>query len=523
MNRLLFRLPSGIRARLALLVLAVVAPAILLAAALVRHEQLSERERLEGDSVAVARAMVQAIDRELVSIRAAAQVAATSQRLQRGDLAAFLDQAQEVVSLGIGDIVVVSDTNGRQLINTLRKPGEALPMHGNPAQLRRVLETGQPVISDLYTGAVLGRPVMSVDVPVLRDGAIVYVLSLGNVPSRFEAILSTQKLPPGWVGVVLDTSGTVVARTHSHERFVGRKAATALVDRVAREPEGTLETITLEGIPVISSFSRSQASGWTVAIGIPRQGLVEDLWRRTLTATLGVLAILAVGLIVAWRLGGGIAASIYGLAEPAARIGRRQRVVVPPLGLREADEVGLAITRASELILSAEHRAEHDPLTGLPNRALFLEMAALEIEGCKRYGCTLAVLYIDLDGFKPVNDRYGHAAGDMLLRAVALRLKNAVRAADLPARLGGDEFAVLLPHSDEAFAGEVAAKVTAALSAPYDLGMRVRITASIGIAAYPGSGNSIEELIGQADKAMYEAKAAVKAKGSAPSEENAVT
>jgi diguanylate cyclase (GGDEF)-like protein len=470
-----------------------------------------DREELERDAIATARAMTHAVDRELAGITRAAQVLATSQRIHTPGLAAFREQAQEVVALGVGTNVVLSDAAGRQVLNTLRAPREALPMHGNPAQLRAVLDTARPVLSDLYTGGVLRRPVTSVDVPVLRDGKIEYVLSVGVLPERFGAILSEQKLPSGWIGAVFDTSGTIVARTQEHERFVGRKGAAELLARMVASPEGALDAVTLEGIPVISVFSRSAASGWTVALGIPQSHLSAQLAERSAIAAGAALAVLVLGLGLAWRIGGGIARAVRGLAGPAARIGRGEAVELPPLGLAEADEVGRALARASSMIATAEHRAQHDALTGLANRALFLETAARHIEQCKREGTQVAVLFIDLDGFKRVNDRHGHEAGDLLLCAVAARLENAIRGSDLAARLGGDEFAVLLLQAGARAAAGIAEKLVDVLSAPYELETHaVEISASIGVAAFPEPAGSAEQLLKRADEAMYRAKLAGK-------------
>ncbi|GIE99273.1 GGDEF domain-containing protein [Paractinoplanes rishiriensis] len=152
------------------------------------------------------------------------------------------------------------------------------------------------------------------------------------------------------------------------------------------------------------------------------------------------------------------------------------------------------------------HQAHHDPLTGLPNRAAFhvrgIEMLDRHTDG--------AVLLLDLDGFKPVNDRFGHAAGDEVLVAVARRLTGAVRPGDLAARLGGDEFALVLAGSaDEVAAQEVAGRVLGALAEPFTLlgGVTVSVGGSIGLATGPGT---LDDLLRRADTAMYSAKAAGK-------------
>jgi diguanylate cyclase (GGDEF)-like protein len=127
---------------------------------------------------------------------------------------------------------------------------------------------------------------------------------------------------------------------------------------------------------------------------------------------------------------------------------------------------------------------------------------------CARTEAPLAVLYVDLDGFKAVNDTHGHATGDELLRAVAERLKNGIRSSDLAARLGGDEFAVVLVNTSMEKAATVAGKLAESVSMPYPIGqLTIEISASIGVAGYPDSGASSEALLRSADEAMYKIKA----------------
>jgi diguanylate cyclase (GGDEF)-like protein/PAS domain S-box-containing protein len=155
------------------------------------------------------------------------------------------------------------------------------------------------------------------------------------------------------------------------------------------------------------------------------------------------------------------------------------------------------------------HRAFHDSLTGLANRALFHNRVEHAIRRAGRTGVDPAVLYLDLDGFKNVNDSLGHGAGDVLLREVARRLRGAVRPGDTVARLGGDEFAVLIEESSRAGAEAevVAERILQALATPVDVGTRtVRVTASIGI-AIGDADRSRSALLRNADVAMYRAKA----------------
>ena len=160
-----------------------------------------------------------------------------------------------------------------------------------------------------------------------------------------------------------------------------------------------------------------------------------------------------------------------------------------------------------------ERRAFHDRLTQLPNRALLVDRLAMAIEEGRRTRCHVAVLFLDLDGFKAVNDDHGHKAGDELLVAVAHRLRSCVRATDTVARTGGDEFVIVLGHLGEPRdALTVAAKVHAALGHPIAGrdGREYRIGASLGVSYFPEHGAEIDRLIDHADTAMYLSKLAGK-------------
>ncbi|HEY8023517.1 MAG TPA: diguanylate cyclase [Burkholderiaceae bacterium] len=158
------------------------------------------------------------------------------------------------------------------------------------------------------------------------------------------------------------------------------------------------------------------------------------------------------------------------------------------------------------------HLAEHDPLTELPNRRQLQEKLDMAIAYAKRSGKRVAVMFIDLDGFKAVNDTLGHQAGDELLKVVAQRLRQATRSSDLVARLGGDEFVVVLSELDQlADATRLAAKLNRLISMPIPVaGTQANISTSIGISLYPANGKSSAELMGKADDAVYQAKAAGK-------------
>jgi diguanylate cyclase (GGDEF)-like protein len=162
--------------------------------------------------------------------------------------------------------------------------------------------------------------------------------------------------------------------------------------------------------------------------------------------------------------------------------------------------------RAEEMI---SYQAYHDILTDLPNRVLFRDRLELSLIQAKRNNTELAVMFVDLDRFKLVNDTLGHIKGDKLLQQVAGRLKDSLRRGDTLARLGGDEFTLLIPDlRDRLDAGVIAEKFLKCLQEPFMLdGHEVHVSASIGIAVYPADGETIDDLIRHADMAMYQVKA----------------
>ena len=170
------------------------------------------------------------------------------------------------------------------------------------------------------------------------------------------------------------------------------------------------------------------------------------------------------------------------------------------------------ITARKDLEGRLSHAASHDALTGLPNRAMFHDRLQRVLASARRYGRNAGVLYVDLDGFKCVNDQHGHATGDLLLQQVAQRLVACVRAEDTVARLGGDEFAIVLAKLTRAEDCEaVAHKAIGTLSTPFALGSQtVHISASIGAALFPLHGADAASLLARADAAMYVAKNAGK-------------
>jgi diguanylate cyclase (GGDEF)-like protein len=200
-----------------------------------------------------------------------------------------------------------------------------------------------------------------------------------------------------------------------------------------------------------------------------------------------------------WRIVGAVLAclaALYGFLYAVAR--KADRVISAQARDREVREA------------EARHQANHDLLTGLPNRAYFGERLAEALAQAARHQRNGALLFIDLDRFKIVNDSLGHAAGDALLEAVAERVGAVLRAGELLFRMGGDEFTVILPDiADAADAAHAAQRIVKRLAEPFVvLGHELQVGASVGIATFPGDGSDPETLLKNADAAMYDAKQA---------------
>jgi len=170
--------------------------------------------------------------------------------------------------------------------------------------------------------------------------------------------------------------------------------------------------------------------------------------------------------------------------------------------------VGHDVTERRAAEERIRHLATHDGLTGLPNRSMFSQLLNLSLEAARRYGRKIAVLFIDLDRFKYVNDNFGHDAGDELLKQISRRFKECLRASDVVARLGGDEFVVLLHEVKEPQDAAAAARkiLSAAIKPLQVLGHECRVTASVGVCLYPADAADEQTLMKNADFAMYHAK-----------------
>jgi PAS domain S-box-containing protein len=342
MKALLGRLTLGIQARLVILVLATVLPLVGLASFAMIRTVDDDRARIQRDVRDRVKNLLAEVDREIASIQGELQVLAVSPSLQTRDFAAFDRHMREALKIR-GTSIALHDTKAQQLLSTARPFGESLPYETNSEMLDRVVETGQPQISDLIIGAVLRRPILTVGVPVFRDGQVAYVLAMGLGPELLLPLLREQSLGADWTAAIFDRQGLTLARNRDHDRFLGQPAAPVLKKRMAGTVESWFPNVTRDGDEVYSTFRRSPITGWTVAIGVPREFVDTPLRRAQWLAFGGGGAAFAVSLALAWWMARAIRRPVESLTAIAHALGSGQPSRPLVGGVRELDQIGNAL------------------------------------------------------------------------------------------------------------------------------------------------------------------------------------
>lgn len=349
----------SIRFQLICLVAVCVVPVWIAAALVVNLGYQAKRALVTQGMQDMAHSLSMVVERELASVQAALVSLATSPSFASGDLAAVRSQAARLLQSYPGANIVVSDAQGQQLVNLRRPFGAPLPKRTISETVRRIFESGTPMVSDLYRGAVSHQPLIAIDVPVFRQGRVVYDLSMAFPAGSQEALLSQQRLSQGRFAVILDGNGVVVARSSRSHRFAGQRACAAVMGAAAGSASGAVSSVNLEGTSVLLAFARTSLARWTVVVGVPEQTVTGELYRWLAWVLSGALVLSIAGVALAIRVGRGITGSIRSLIEPAAALGRGESLgSVPHSGLNEVDEVSQALMRTSHL--AQERLAERD-------------------------------------------------------------------------------------------------------------------------------------------------------------------
>ncbi len=320
---------------LALLCLTLVVPILVLAAGMAWFYADSERARLQSEALTKAHQVIAATDREFAGLIATIKVLGLSRFLQSGDFDNFDAQAREVYRR-IGINVIVRDRNGQQLVNTRVPRGAPLPINVEPESDQTVLDTKQPVVSNLFIGGITRRPLFVVNAPVMRNGEVAYFLNLSLEPERVRELILQTDLVAGWTAAVTDRHGFVVAHSSRHDAMLNRQLPMPI-----QNPSMGNDRVWRGGGAVgdpdagVTAFARSQLSGWIAVVTVPVDLITAPL-RRALAIVIGLgAAILAMSLGLAFLFARRIKDPVAAVAVQATRLGRGD--VVEPLTTRVSE------------------------------------------------------------------------------------------------------------------------------------------------------------------------------------------
>jgi PAS domain S-box-containing protein len=349
------RSPS-LRARLLLLVTACILPLFAFGFGNAYFDYQADRAEAGRQALNMSRTLVLLVERDLEARLAVLQVLALSQALQVGDFVGFRARADAVLAQQFpGETMLLLREDGQQVMNTFLPPDAPLPMRRDNTSLRRLFATSQPSVSDVFVGVVTHRPVVVLDVPVLGpDGSVIYCLTLNPAVDLFADILRRQQFGRDLIVSIIDRQGVIIARMPNDAKFVGKLVVPALLPRLQTQSEGIVETVSLEGVPVIAAFSHVPTFGWSVAIGLPRATLIETATRAA-WVTFGVgAACLILGLGLAQVMARRIARPIALLQSLSMALEHAGSDVPGATGLVETDEVAWALITASNNRHTAE-------------------------------------------------------------------------------------------------------------------------------------------------------------------------
>jgi diguanylate cyclase (GGDEF)-like protein len=423
---------------------------------------------------------------------------------------------QSFFSMGL----VVADAKGTILASTTSHLGGVGASVAAVAVFQTARE-GRSLIGQLVVGDATSPANLPMAAPIRDSAGQVVAVLLGSTDLSAHGFL--QRLMEGRN----QSGGGLLLISPQDKLFVGSTDPTLLFkptppagvnhlhDRAMDGFRGSGLTTYAKGLEEISAMASVPSTGWFVVARLPAtQGLVVVSQVQSFLIQRGALirliTIVIFGSMMAWLL--------RPLFRSAALADHMTLGATPlaPLPVVRDDEIGLLTAAFNRLLaklvnqqVELERLAHHDELTGLPNRKLLIDRIQQALARARRQGTQVAVLFMDLNGFKLVNDTLGHDAGDEVLREISRRLLTTVRQADTLARLGGDEFVLLMPDLAEGASAGVfvlAQKCIDAVAQPlYVRGSEQRFSVSVGIAVQGGDGTP-ESLLAAADKAMYEAK-----------------
>jgi two-component sensor histidine kinase len=303
------RLPKlSLPVRLVLLVAGTTLPLIVFAGAIIFSHYQRDREDASRRVLATVRSIRLVLDSEMQRMTGGLQVLSLTNALRDGDFEGFrritkgfLDQYRD------GGVLLVADRDGRQVFSSVTPDTASLPPRNNREIVEKVFAEKKPIYSNLFIGAVKHKLIVTVEVPVFRDNEVIYDLSFSPPIEMFQDIINTQRPSDDWTMSIFDAEGTNFARVPNPEETIGKRASPTLYAAMFQKSEATLQTVSLEGVPLITASMRSSLTGWIVAGGIAEATLVGPLWRNLAITSLIGGVLLLIGLAFAVRMATAIA------------------------------------------------------------------------------------------------------------------------------------------------------------------------------------------------------------------------
>lgn len=440
--------------------------------------------------------------------------------------------------------VAYTTVDGKVACSAVAPPGgRHLDYAKNPA-FQHFLRSKRFDVSQPFPSPSTGKWVSVLSTPIWNDShEMVGGVHIPIELSAFDPKIPAQLLPEGSRYGFFRDDGIMVWRNLDPEGVIGKRPDAEAARQIVRDRDGEFESLAVDGVVRFFSVVPMPEVGWVAFVGVPVSVVYAEANRRALTtAVIALLSITLLG-VLAVSMARWIARPIAALAHTARLVHRGDlgaRAIIA--GPREVQEVANAfnamtdslqaatqaleaeIAERTEIEVQMRDMAFHDALTGLPNRLLLHDRMSQVMAASARGGFYGALMFLDLDDFKPLNDTYGHEVGDQLLKEAADRLTRCVRQMDTVSRFGGDEFVVMLGelHADRgqsmAQAHSIAEKIRVLLSAPYlltisqegqaDRLVEHRCSASIGVVLFSQGPASQAEILKWADAAMYLAKKA---------------
>jgi PAS domain S-box-containing protein len=327
-------------------------PLALVATVVVWQAHRDERVGLERELLERARALAAAVDREVDTSIAALEGLATADELDSGNLEPFYEQARRAKEMHPRWLsVVLIDPSGRQLLNLLRPLGTPLASLADTEVFQRTLKSRTPEVSDLFMGPTAHRWLIAVNVPVLRDGTLRYVLSATVAPDGFASLLAAAQIPGDSLGTIVDRRGVIVARTKDAEQRVGTPAEGAFVALARQQDEAVFPGLTLDGWNAYRAFSRAQRSQLAVAISVPAERVDAPLRRSLWTLAGAATAVFGVSMALAALTGRRVARRMGALARALNAFGRGETApALPTFWVTEFRGVAQSLGNAMSLL-----------------------------------------------------------------------------------------------------------------------------------------------------------------------------